>query len=100
MSLNRICYNFIGLWPDEKTSTLNASKRFIVPFMILSLTIWITFPMNYALTQVVEEFPLLIDNLMTNFAIVKIYLLWRGRKSELITIIIFKSKLPWPNFQK
>lgn len=80
----------MGVWSNE---TERFNKRVRIPVMILLLAIVYVLPQSYALTKVVGDLTLVIDNVTVNFTGVvcslKIYFLFKSRKSKKFPIVHF-----------
>lgn len=94
LGLNRLILNMIGIWPKEKTISSSNLQELRALFMVEWMLICYIFPMNYALIQIIKELPLVIDNLTTYIttltSMVKLYLLWKKRKSNKLLQIKLK----------
>lgn len=90
--LNRICLNFIGLWPktakNPRQKLLFDLRVFIV---FLGITIGIVVPAIHALIQIRKDVMLMIDNLQFTLPIIscsiRIFIFWWKKEGKCNFII-------------
>ncbi|KAL7299527.1 hypothetical protein TKK_0007606 [Trichogramma kaykai] len=83
LGLNRLCLRLMGVWPADTDGNDATLSRFRVPIMISVMFFNIFLPQMYALALVLNDLPLVIDNLMTSSAAFtscfKLFFLWKSK---------------------
>lgn len=86
IGLNRMILGVLGIWPDKGTLFLKVSKQIRIPLILLMTAMWLTLPMFCAVTKVIGDLQLMIDNFTTSITCVtvafKLNTLWINRKGK------------------
>ncbi|XP_058807207.1 uncharacterized protein LOC131673321 [Phymastichus coffea] len=80
--LNRLTLKVTGLWPYDSNKSSRPSLA--TPIITASIFIFLIVPQMYALVKVRRDLSLVVDNIPVNLcnsmAVVKLIMLWKGRK--------------------
>ncbi|OXU20625.1 hypothetical protein TSAR_001148, partial [Trichomalopsis sarcophagae] len=86
--LNRICLNFIGVWPNEVDANAarvkdSSIKYLRIPAMLILILVGLIVPQMYAITKVYKRLQLVLDNLTLSYctitSFIKLFFLWKSR---------------------
>ncbi|KAJ8683553.1 hypothetical protein QAD02_019345 [Eretmocerus hayati] len=84
LGLNRFTLRIMGLWPDGNDTKESIGNSIRVPIMIMFMLFALFLPQMYALVLVINDLPLVLDNLMTSISSFtssfKLFFLWHNKK--------------------